>query len=160
MAENYRRLCTGLAAIEKPPELHYADYVAWHNQHWAKQDRAQQVEGWNKRLQPFSGLLELPLSFPRPRYQTFQGRSQNFTFGKEASSLLRTFSTQRGSSLFLTLLACFMVVCQRYTRQSDIIIGTPFSDRNQHKQLEHVMGCFINTLPLAANIDHDTTFNV
>ncbi|MGI9422992.1 MAG: condensation domain-containing protein, partial [Hyphomicrobiaceae bacterium] len=159
MAENYRRLSRGERVVDDEPELQYADYVVWQTEQKATADSEGSCEAWKKRLQPFSGVLELPLSFARPRYQTFEGHDRYFSFGQETTDRIRAFSRQRGLSLFSTMLACLMAVYQRYTRQTDIIVGTPFSDRNQDEQLERVMGCFINTLPLAAMLDEDISFD-
>lgn len=158
MADNYRRLTSGQPVVTDEPDLHYADYVVWRAENKAEQERAQAIETWTKRLEPFSGVLDLPTTHPRPRVQSFEGQDEHFFFSEATSELLRTFSKSRGLSMFTTVLTCLMAVYQRYTRQSDVIVGTPFSDRN-HEQLEKVVGCFVNTLPLAAQFDDDINFD-
>ena len=54
----------------------------------------------------------------------------------------------------MTLLAAFAVLLARFSRQDDIVVGTPIANRT-HIATEPLIGLFINTLPvrvaLAAN---------
>lgn len=158
MAQNYSRLIAGDDVLKDEPELQYADYVIWQSEQVNGPEAENQLQAWTSKLQPFSGVLDLPTSLPRPKFQTFSGRDHYFTFSPETSQRIREFSKQRGLSLFFTMLACLKALYQRYSGQSDIIIGTPFSDRNQDESLEQVLGCFINTLPLATLFKDGMTF--
>ncbi len=159
MAQNYSRLVAGDDVLNAEPELQYADYVIWQNEQVSGPEAGKQLEAWTLKLKPFSGVLDLPTALPRPKFQTFSGRDHYFSFSPETSRLVREFSKQRGLSLFFTMLACLKALYQRYSGQSDIIIGTPFSDRNQDESLEQVLGCFINTLPLATLFTEGMTFS-
>ncbi len=158
MAEQYRRLTDGSDESLTEPELQYADYVIWQREQIESFDHSQRYEIWQNRLAQFSGVLDLPTTFKRQKFQTFEGRDYYFELSSEISKTASEFSRTHGLSMFVLLLACWQAVYQRYSGQNDIIIGTPFSDRNQDQQLEPIMGCFINTLPLAVRIRAGTSF--
>ncbi len=63
----------------------------------------------------------------------------------------------RGTTLFMTLLSAFSVLLHRYTGQTDILIGTPVANRAR-AELESLIGFFINTLVLRAQLADDLPF--
>ena len=70
---------------------------------------------------------------------------------------LRRLGREHGATLFMTLLAAFEALLHRYTGQHDFAVGTPIANRTDEK-LEQLIGCFINTLALRANLDGNPTF--
>ncbi|HEU5374785.1 MAG TPA: amino acid adenylation domain-containing protein, partial [Ktedonobacteraceae bacterium] len=59
--------------------------------------------------------------------------------------------------LFMALLTVFQVVLARYSRQEDIVVGTPIAGRTR-PELEALVGCFVNTLPLRAKLHDNPQF--
>ena len=57
----------------------------------------------------------------------------------------------------MTLMASFNVLLHKLTGQEDIIIGTPVAGR-KHKELENMIGMFVNTLALRNKPSADKTF--
>ena len=57
----------------------------------------------------------------------------------------------------MTLLAGFNALLYRYTGQTDIVVGTPVAGRNR-AEIEHLIGFFINTLPLRTDCSGEPTF--
>jgi amino acid adenylation domain-containing protein len=55
------------------------------------------------------------------------------------------------------LLAAFKTLLHRYTRQDDIIVGSPMANREQ-VETESLIGFFINTHALRSNLGGDPTF--
>ena len=159
MSENYECLASNRSLSFEEPELQYADYVVWQKENLKTSGLGEMKEVWRNRLQGVSGVLELETTFPRPRRQSFSGFDRYFEFGSGVSNQIRKFCSSRGVSPYHVLLSCIKAVYQRYTRQSDVVVGTPFSDRNQDDQLEDVIGCFTNTLPLATEFHRDMTFD-
>lgn len=66
-------------------------------------------------------------------------------------------SRRQGATLFMTLLAAFKALLYRYTRQEDILIGTPFANRNRI-EIENLIGLFVNTLVLRTDLSGVTSF--
>jgi len=70
---------------------------------------------------------------------------------------LKTFSRDEGVTLYMTLLAAFQALLFRYTGQEDFCIGSPVAGRT-HVALEGLVGCFINTLVLRADLSGSPSF--
>ena len=45
----------------------------------------------------------------------------------------------------------------RYSHQESVIVGTPFGNR-LIEETQDMMGCFINTLPIASTVDPEQSF--
>ena len=57
----------------------------------------------------------------------------------------------------MALLAVFQVLLHRYSGQDDILIGTPVANRNR-RDVEDLVGCFVNTTVIRGDLSGDPTF--
>src|SRR5947208_2421984 len=57
----------------------------------------------------------------------------------------------------MTLLGAFKTLLHRYTRQTDIIVGSPVAGR-ERVETEGLIGFFVNTLALRTDVSGDPTF--
>jgi len=118
-------------------------------------------DGWSMGIfrRELSALptLDLPLDFPRPAQQTFDGARTTLQLSPEVSQQLIVLSQQKGSTLFMTLLAAFNLLLARLSGQEDILVGTPIAGRNQ-LETENLIGFFISTLVLRTDISGNPTF--
>ena len=57
----------------------------------------------------------------------------------------------------MLLLAAFKAVLSRYSGQSDIVVGTPIAGRT-HRELEGLIGFFVNMLALRTDLSGDPSF--
>ena len=71
---------------------------------------------------------------------------------------MKTFSSAHSVSVYLTLLSALKVLLRELCRQDDVIVATPFANRGDQDELDAVMGCFINTLPLATDMSRVDDF--
>ena len=55
------------------------------------------------------------------------------------------------------LVSAFATLLSRYSRQQDLVIGTPIANRNR-KELESLIGCFINILALRIDLTGEPNF--
>ncbi|MCG8363542.1 MAG: amino acid adenylation domain-containing protein, partial [Pseudanabaenales cyanobacterium] len=62
-----------------------------------------------------------------------------------------------GTTLFMTLLAAFVVLLARYSGQEDIVVGSPIANRNR-PEIEPLIGFFVNTLVLRIRLPDNPTF--
>ena len=60
--------------------------------------------------------------------------------------------------MFMTLLAAFAVMLNRYSGQDDIVIGCPVANRSR-PELEELIGCFMNPLPFRVNLGGNPSFS-
>ncbi|HET6975221.1 MAG TPA: amino acid adenylation domain-containing protein [Pyrinomonadaceae bacterium] len=141
------------------PELpiQYADFAEWQREWLSGAVLDQQIDYWRKHLSGAPPSLELPTDRPRPAVQSFNGARESFNLSRNLSVQLAELSRREDATLFMTLLAAFEVLLYRYTGQSDIVVGTPVANRNR-KELEGLIGFFVNTLALRTDLSGDPTF--
>ncbi|MEM9103829.1 MAG: amino acid adenylation domain-containing protein, partial [Pseudomonadota bacterium] len=65
---------------------------------------------------------------------------------------------QHDVTLFMFLQTAFAVLLGRYSNEKDIVIGTPIAGRS-HKELEPLIGLFLNTLILRTKFENNPSFN-
>ena len=134
--------------------IQYADFAYWQQQWVACPAFESDLNYWKQQLGNSTLLLQLPSDRPRLPVRTFQGASQTFIIPKSLTNALKHLSQQHNVTLFVTLLTAFKIVLFYYTGQSDIIVGTPFANRQQVETKE-LIGCFINTLPIRTYLGGD-----
>ncbi|WP_245894300.1 amino acid adenylation domain-containing protein [Chamaesiphon polymorphus] len=157
LSELYRAICTETPAQLPGLPIQYADFAQWQRK-WLTGDVLQsQVDYWKQQLATAPPLLELPTDRPRPSMQTFRGGTTSFYLDRELTQQLKLLSQNSGATLFMTLLAAFATLLSRYSRQEDIVIGSPIANRN-HSGIESLIGFFVNTLVLHTKLEGDPTF--
>jgi amino acid adenylation domain-containing protein len=142
----------------KLPELaaQYGDYTAWLAAGAQDESRAKRLDFWRERLAGRLPVLELPADLPRPPLQSFQGSNVFFRISAAQSQALARLSAQHGCTVFMTLLAAFQVLLQRYSGASELVIGTPMSARPP--QLEPLIGNFLAMGALRCDVTGDPDF--
>ncbi|MCG8347097.1 MAG: amino acid adenylation domain-containing protein, partial [Chloroflexales bacterium] len=143
--------------------LQYVDFAAWQRQWLQGADERgqsplqQQLDYWKRQMGDDQPALQLPTDRPRPAIQTGNGAHMPFTITQHLTEGLYALSRSEGATLFMTLLTAFQVLLHRYSGQDDIRVGTPIANRTQ-TALEGLIGCFINTLVLRANVAPGQSF--
>ncbi|MEH2140432.1 amino acid adenylation domain-containing protein [Nostoc sp.] len=143
----YEAFCHGQPSPLPDLPIQYADFAHWQQQWVARPAFVSNLNYWKQQLGNSTLLLQLPTDRPRSPVRTFEGASQTFIIPKSLTNALKNLSQQHNVTLFVTLLTAFKIVLFYYTGQSDIIVGTPFANRQQVETKE-LIGCFINTLPI------------
>ncbi|HKS73594.1 MAG TPA: amino acid adenylation domain-containing protein [Terriglobales bacterium] len=141
------------------PELpiQYTDYAAWQRDTLQGDVLEQELAYWKRELDGAPASIELPTDRPRPPMQSFRGRTRVEFFELPLMRRLQEISRQRGVTPFMTLLAAFSILLQRYSGQDDLVVGTPIAGRN-HPEIERLIGLFVNTLLLRTNLSGNPTF--
>src|SRR5690606_23735865 len=136
--------------------VQYYDFALWQKQ-WLQGDVLErQLSYWREQLEGVPAL-ELPLDFPRPPSMSQRGKQVAFHITQELTNNLKRLSQEQGVTLFMTLLANFSVLLNRYSGQNDFAIGTPIANRTQ-AELEKLIGFFVNTLALRVSLDGNPSF--
>jgi surfactin family lipopeptide synthetase A len=135
----------------------YADYAAWQRGWMQYEALDKELAHWRTRLAGAPAMLELPADRPRPAQQSFRGANESLTLDASTSASLKALSQREGTTLFMTLLAAFKALLSRYTGQEDVVVGSPFTNR-QRAELEGLIGFFVNTVPLRTDLSGNPTF--
>jgi non-ribosomal peptide synthetase component F len=116
-----------------------------------------QLGYWKEKLKNAPLVLELPTDRPRQARESFRGEIAYVSFPRELKDKLNQLSRKQQATLFMTLLAGFEALLSRYSGQRDLVVGTAVANREQ-PELENVIGLFLNTLPLRADLTGDPSF--
>jgi amino acid adenylation domain-containing protein len=160
LAEEFRTIhaafAQGLPSPLPPLKIQYADFAAWQRRRIESGLVGEQLDYWLNRLRDLP-VLDMPTDFPHRAVQGFEGRTLFATLPIELTEALKRFSRAQGVTLFMTLLAGFNALLQRYTGQDDIVLGEPIANRNR-VELEPLIGFFVNSLVLRTDVSGDPTF--
>jgi len=157
LAEHYRSITEHRPSELPELPIQYADFAAWQRQTLQGKVLNEQIEYWKKKLQGAPAVLELPVDHSRPPRMSMRGAWQHHVVPKEVVDKLTIMSQEQGVTLFMTLLAAFQTLMSRYSGQSDVVVGTPIAGRN-FAELEPLIGFFVNTLTLRADLSDDPSF--
>lgn len=135
-----------------PPQLpelkiQFADYVAWARSVSTGGYHSDQEAYWRQVLSEKPAAMELPADWPRSAQRTYQGATQFARVPGELIERLRTLAKAQQTTLFTVMLAGFKVLLHRLTRETDIIVGSPFAGRAR-AEVEPIIGFLADTFPL------------
>ena len=141
------------------PELaiQYADYAAWQRSKLDGAELERHISYWRDRLTGAPAVLELPSDRPRPATPSYRGAWASRVFPPALLRALEELARKQGNTLFMLLLAAFNVLMYRYTRQTDLVIGTPVAGR-QRTETEGLIGLFVNSVIVRSELDDDMHF--
>jgi amino acid adenylation domain-containing protein len=157
LAEVYGALAAGGDVPQHDLAIQYADYAAWQRACLQGEVLEAHLAYWKEQLAGCEFVLDLPAARPRPPVQTFSGATAALELPMGLGPALKELSRREGVTLFMTLLAAFDVLLHRYTGQDDFVVGTPIAGRSR-PELEELVGLFVNTLALRADLSGDPTF--
>ena len=157
LAAIYDAFCHDRACPLPELPIQYADFAQWQQQ-WQHDEALQpHLEYWKQQLGGRLPVLDLPTDHPRPSMKTFQGARHYVALPNALHDSLKAVTHGEGLTLFMTLLASFQVLLYRYTGQDDFLVGSPIAGRNQ-PSVEGLIGCFLNTLVLRADVAGNPKF--
>ncbi|CAM2064943.1 Amino acid adenylation domain-containing protein [Sulfidibacter corallicola] len=144
-----------------PLEIQYKDFSVWHNHLLASGQLAESRDYWHRQLRNAEGTVpryQLRTDLPRPAVRRFDGAVHPFIIDRELTADMRRLRLDHGVSLQVLLTALVTGLLYRHGAGDDLIVGTPFGGR-ERIELEPLMGCFVNTLPLRNRPRGDLPFS-
>ena len=151
LAFAYQARVRGVAPQWTPLPAQYADFALRQQEHL---DEA--LVHWTNALRGVPEQIELPFDRPRPAVQSFRG--DEVPFAVPAATRAALAGLQRdGVSEFMVLQAAFSVLLGRLGAGDDVVLGAPFDGRRD-TAFEDLVGLFVNTLPLRADLSGDPAF--
>jgi len=144
---------------EELPELkhRYRDYAVWQNKRMNMDYWRRGEAYWLESLSREIPVLELYSDYPRPIIKTYAGSTYRFKMEKETVAKLRSLMRDTDTTMYMVQLAALNVLLSKYTRQEDIIIGSPVAAR-RHVDLNGIIGMFANTIALRNYPERAKTF--
>lgn len=139
-----------------PLSLQYADFALWQRK-WLSETSEGHLAYWKQQLAGIPDELALPKDHARPPRQTFVAEVCTVSLSQKQTAALKRLGHAMHATQFMTLLAIFASLLQRYSGQDDIVLGSPIANR-QEEQLEQLIGFFVNSLVFRIRIDASRTF--
>jgi amino acid adenylation domain-containing protein len=127
--------------------LQYKDYAEWQKAFLESPAMKKQEEYWLSRFSGDIPVLSLPTDYPRPAKRRFEGSSIRFEIDRQLTEKIKKLAAESETTLFIVLLAVYTILLYKYTGQEDIVVATGVAGRT-HADLQHVIGMFINMLPM------------
>ncbi|MGG0816164.1 amino acid adenylation domain-containing protein, partial [Paenibacillus alvei] len=131
----------------EPLRIQYKDYAVWQQSDEQKVQLKREEAYWLNRYRGELPVLEMPTDYPRPAVQSFEGQTLTSFVDEATNEGLKQLAAQRGTTLYMVLLAAYTVLLHKYTGQDDLIVGTSIAGRT-HGDTQPLIGMFVNTLAL------------
>jgi amino acid adenylation domain-containing protein len=178
LAELYRAFRTNRRPALAPLPIQYADYARWQRHYMQGKVLQSKLNYWKQQLANAPKVLDLSFgrtrsassgggprldgageSGGRPRLNGAGRPGARITrrIGIDLQAAVERFSQQHECTLFVTMLAAFAVLLHRYSGQERLVVGTPAAGRDR-PEFSPLIGCFINSLALAADFADDPSF--
>ena len=157
LATLYQTFAAGRPSPLPELPIQYADYACWQREWLRGEVLAQQLDYWRRQLDGAPAILELPADRRRRAGLSLGGARRKTVLSHGLAEALSDLGRRENASLFMVLLAAFKVLLHRYTGKTDLVLGTPIANRN-HKEIEGLIGFFINTLVLRSDVSGDPSF--
>jgi amino acid adenylation domain-containing protein/non-ribosomal peptide synthase protein (TIGR01720 family) len=153
---SYSSFAAGHAPELPPLPVRFAEHAAWEREHLSGRELERLLDHWRERLRG-AAKLELPLDHPRPAPLGDRGAIVPIP-PLASTDPLHALARAHATTVFNVLLATWQLVLAQLSGQTDIIVGTIVANRERW-QLEHVIGCFINLVPLRTDLSGNPSFH-
>ncbi|MEC1583874.1 amino acid adenylation domain-containing protein [Bacillus spizizenii] len=128
-----------------PLPIQYKDYAVWQQTETQRQNIKKQEAYWLNHFHDEIPVLDMPTDYERPAIRNYEGESFEFLIPTELKQRLSQMEEATGTTLYMILMAAYMILLSKYSGQEDIVVGTPVAGRS-HMDVESVVGMFVNTL--------------
>ncbi len=132
----------------------FKDYSEW----MRSRDLSGQSEYWKNQFNDEIPVLDMPTDYPRPQEQSYAGTMFNEVIDAELSDKIKQLVKKTGTTEYMVFLAAVMIMLSKYSRQEDIVIGSPISGRT-HRDTEEMLGMFVNTLAMRGKPEKNKIFS-
>ncbi|MBG9595189.1 hypothetical protein ABE34_23940, partial [Lysinibacillus sphaericus] len=127
----------------EPLSHQFKDYSEW----MSSRDLESQRAYWLSQFEDEIPVLDMPLDYARPQEQSYEGSITGSILDKELAKKIKELAKRTGTTEYMVFLSAAMVLLGKYSRQEDIVIGSPISGRT-HRDTEGMLGMFVNTLAM------------
>lgn len=161
----FRELATAYAAARAGREANFAplaiqfgDIAAWERDRLAGARLEELLTFWREQIgSAASEPLALPTDFSRSSTPTFAGGRNTVVLTPAQLTAVKNLGQTHGATLYMTLLAAYATVLQRYTGRTNVLVGSGSAGRSI-PETESVVGYVNSTLVQRADFSGNPTF--
>ena len=156
LAGLYEDFSAGRAPHLAPLSIQYADYASW-QRHWRSHPEvAGQLAYWREQLRGPLPAMKLSPARARRSTDNFRTAQRHAALPARLAEAVKQFSHREGGTLFMALVAAWMILLHRYLGEDDLRVATNVANRNR-PGAESLIGPLANTVILRSNLGGDPT---
>ncbi|WP_067178674.1 non-ribosomal peptide synthetase/MFS transporter [Microtetraspora niveoalba] len=156
LAAHYRAFLDGTPPRVPDLPMRYADHAIRQRARDRAEEHDSSLAHWKERLAGVP-VLALPTDRQRPRTRSSRGGCVAHELPAALTERLTRLARAERVTLFMLLLAGFQTELSRYSGQTDFCVGSPVAARDD-EETEHLIGFFLNTLAIRADLSGDPAF--
>jgi amino acid adenylation domain-containing protein len=157
IAENYQACRSSGALRLQDLPVQYIDYAEWQRAWLENGVLKRQMQYWRKQLEAAPAVVLFPPDHARSGQGAGQGKRHKLVLSAELTAQLEAFSRGHDATLFMTMLAAFMLLLSRYSGLKDVVVGSPSANRGR-AELSELIGFFVNNLVLRVGVEDGISF--
>jgi amino acid adenylation domain-containing protein len=137
--------------LKLEPAHPYGNYIDWLGQ----QSLIEAEKFWKQQLQGFQAPIQL-LVDTKSEVETKSYNTQKIRLSQECTSALQDLAQENELTLNTLVQGAWALLLNRYSGQDDVVFGaTRACRRSALKDMDSMVGLFINTLPVRVQVDFD-----
>lgn len=137
--------------------IDYKDFTLWEKEQLDNNNFKESKEFWLNMFNDEIPVLNLSYDYPRPANLSFKGAKYKTCLDENISKQIYKLAKELNTTPFVVLICIYYIILSKYSRQNDIVVGTPIIARNK-QEFNNIVGMFVNTLALRNNIDNNLNF--
>jgi amino acid adenylation domain-containing protein len=157
LSASYDAFVRGHSPGLNEPAFDYADFAQAQREGADAGKLGPTLAFWKQQLANLPPPLEWPTDRLRPPVQTYNGAVVPMDLPAKLVEELQALSLRENATLFMTLLSAFQTLLHRYSRQEDILTGSPVAGRSC-VQSEQAIGLFLNTVVIRNDLSGEPSF--
>ncbi|MFE4588363.1 amino acid adenylation domain-containing protein [Streptomyces laurentii] len=157
LAQAYAARLRGDAPVQRPLPVQYADYTLWQRELLAGPAGETLSTYWTTQLADLPTELALPYDRSRTESSVLTGALLPVTLPAPLHAGLLDLARGTHTTLFMVLHAALATLYTRLGAGTDIPLGTAVAGRSDDS-LDHLVGCFVNSLVLRTDTAGDPSF--
>ncbi len=135
----------------------YKDFSKWERDKLKNGDLQEAENYWVNQFINDIPVLDMPTNYSRPAMKSYSGNKVHFQINEKVTNKINSLCNKYSITPYMLFLSAYYVLLYKYSKQDDIIIGSPIVGRN-NANTYNVIGMFVNSLPIRAKIDSNSSF--
>ena len=155
VSEIYNAAQEGRECVLPDLPIQYADFALWQRCFLQGERLERLMQFWSRQLSD-PPKVDLPGDFPRPAVHSMRGARRYFDTPLALMNQAQEFFRANGTTTYRGLCAACFAFVHACTGLTDLTLGSPFAPRCVG--IENLIGFFVNTVVLRADVSGDPNF--